>query len=270
MSERIKTKFEELQSRGEKGFIAYITAGDPSLEGTLEIAEMLAEAGVDLIELGVPFSDPLADGRTNQAAAERALAAGTNWSGIQETVRRIRARIDIPLIYFSYLNPIYALGFDWALMSAADAGIDGLLLLDLPIEESNPFDKAFREYDLDKISLITPTTPAKRMERILRNSSGFVYCVSRTGVTGAQRSIESSAGSLLTETRKHTDLPVALGFGISTPEQASEAAEMADAVVVGSAIVDRFNNEEHNTKGRKAAAEWVKTLVDAVKPAFRS
>lgn len=265
MRTRIDKKFEELRARNEKGFIAYITVGDPSLAGTVEMVKRLADVGVDLIELGIPFSDPLADGRVNQAAAERALAAGANWRGILDTVQKIRESVDLPMIFFSYLNPLYAVGFDNALKSAASAGIDGLLLLDLPVEEAAPFDTAFHANGLDKISLITPTTPPERMERILETASGFVYCVSRTGVTGIQTAIESSAKGVLRETRRHTELPIALGFGISTSDQAADAAAMADAVIVGSAIVKRFDEERHNSKGRKAVAEWVGTLVRAVK-----
>lgn len=265
MESRISKRFSRLAEARKRGFIAYITAGDPSLEETVDIALELAEAGVDLIELGIPFSDPLADGRVNQEAAERALAHGATWNGILETVASIRAENDIPMIFFSYLNPLYATGFESALRDARAAGIDGLLLLDLPIEESQPFDDAFVANDLDKISLITPTTPAERMERIMRGASGFVYCVSRTGVTGAQKSIEDGARKVLEETRRHTNLPLALGFGISTPEQAAAAAEMADAVVVGSAIVQRFHDEPHTSAGRKAAVRWVSEMIAAVK-----
>jgi len=265
MESRISKSFAELGKAREKGFIAYVTAGDPSLEETVDIALELADAGVDLIELGIPFSDPLADGRVNQEAAERALAHGATWGGILETVSRIREETDIPMIFFSYLNPLYAAGFDSALRDAKAAGIDGMLILDLPIEESQPFDDAFAGNGLDKISLITPTTPATRMERIMQSSSGFIYCVSRTGVTGAQKSIEDGARKVLEETRRHTELPLALGFGISTPEQAASAAQMADAVVVGSAIVQRFHDEPHTAAGRKAAASWVAEMVSAVK-----
>jgi tryptophan synthase alpha chain len=265
MKKRIDRRFQELKENGKKAFIAYITAGDPDLGATVEIAKELAAAGVDLIELGIPFSDPLADGRVNQAAAERALAAGTTWNGILRSVEQIRTAIDLPIIFFSYLNPLYAIGFDQALSSASAAGVDGMLLLDLPVEESEPFDRSFSAYGLDKICLITPTTPPERMERILAGASGFVYCVSRTGVTGAQTSIESGAGNVIAETRRHTSLPIALGFGISTPEQAASAAGMTDAVVVGSAIVQRFHDEPHTSEGRRAAAGWVADLVHAVK-----
>ncbi len=265
MRMRINKRFEKLRERKEKGFIAYITAGDPSLSGTVEMVKRLADVGVDLIELGIPFSDPIADGRVNQAAAERALAAGANWRGILDTVQEIRENVDLPIIFFSYLNPLYAVGFDKAMKAAARAGIDGLLLLDLPIEEAEPFDAAFSENMLDKISLITPTTPPERMDRILKTASGFVYCVSRTGVTGVQASIAGGAKDVLIETRRHTDLPIALGFGISTPAQAADAATMADAVIVGSAIVKRFDEERHNSNGRRAVAKWVGTLVRAVK-----
>lgn len=265
MSTRIKTSFEELRQAGKKGFIAYITAGDPSFEATVERVLELAAAGVDLIELGIPFSDPLADGRVNQEAAERALAAGATWEGILKTVAKIREHSDIPLIFFSYLNPLFATGFESALRDAKSAGIDGLLLLDLPIEESDPFDRVFVENGLDKISLIAPTTPANRMESIMAAAGGFVYCVSRTGVTGAQKSIEDGARIVLEETRRHTELPLALGFGISTPEQAATAAAMADAVVVGSAIVQRFHDNSHKADGIRDASRWVGEMVAAVK-----
>jgi len=265
MERRIGRKFDELKQSGGKGFIAYVTAGDPSPQDTVEIVKSLADAGVDLIELGIPFSDPLADGRVNQEAAERALTAGTDFSAILRTVEQIRSSVDLPMIFFSYLNPLYAIGFDQALASAAAAGIDGILLLDLPVEEAGQFDAAFAANGLDKICLITPTTPPARMERILAGASGFVYCVSRTGVTGAQAAIAGGARGLIAETRRHSDLPVALGFGISTPQQAADAAGMADAVVVGSAIVQRFHEEEHSAAGRRRAAEWVAGLVAAVK-----
>lgn len=265
MTNRIQERFIELRRQNSKGFIAYVTAGDPSLDATVEIVELLADSGADLIELGIPFSDPLADGRVNQEAAERALAAGATWTGVLQTVERIREKVDLPIIFFSYLNPLYAVGFETAMQSASSAGVDGMLLLDMPIEESTEFDLTMRAANLDKIPLITPTTPPERMSQILASASGFVYCVSRTGVTGEQAQVEASAGALIDETRRHTELPIALGFGISNPDQAAEAAHFADAVVVGSAIVKRFHTEEHNSAGRRKAARWVSNLVQAVK-----
>ncbi len=265
MTKRIQDSFTRLKRDKSKGFIAYVTAGDPSLDETVEIAELLADSGVDLIELGIPFSDPLADGRVNQEAAERALAAGATWTGVLRSVEEIRKKVDLPIIFFSYLNPLYAVGFDSAMKSATSAGVDGILLLDMPIEESSTFDETMRASHLDKIPLITPTTPPERMSRILESASGFVYCVSRTGVTGEQAQIEASADALIDETRRHTQLPIALGFGISNQEQAAEAAQFADAVVVGSAIVKRFHTEDRNAAGRRSAARWVAGLVQAVK-----
>jgi tryptophan synthase alpha chain len=231
----------------------------------VEIVHRLTDAGADLIELGVPFSDPLADGRVNQEAAERALRAGATLPRVLEAVRAIRETNDTPMIFFSYLNPFHAMGFSRALKRAAAAGIDGLLLLDLPVEESPELLADFRANELQNIRLVTPTTPTERVRRIVRSAGGFVYCVSRAGVTGAQERIEAGAGELLQRTRSCTDLPLALGFGISTPRQAAEAAQLADAVVVGSAIVRRLHEEGDSAAGRKRAVCWVKEMIDAVK-----
>jgi tryptophan synthase alpha chain len=225
----------------------------------------LAEAGADVIELGIPFSDPLADGRVNQMASARALAAGTTVAGVLDCAAEIRKRSEIPLVLFTYLNPIHAYGLEKLAADAAGAGIDGCLCLDLPVEESGDYVQALRGKGLDTIFLVAPTSPDARIRRVARAGSGFVYCVSREGVTGMQRKLSPAADRLLKRTRTFTDLPMVLGFGVSSPGQARAAVRHAEAVVVGSAIVDRFFQEPKTAAGRRKAAAWVKTLVDAVK-----
>lgn len=267
MTTRIDKRFGALMANGEKGFIAFITAGDPGLRETEDMVLRLGEVGVDIIELGIPFSDPLADGRVNQESAARALESGTTVEGVFETVQRIRRQSDIPILCYTYMNPIHARGPDKALKAAAQAGVDGMLFLDLPVEESGPYVTRMRAYGLNHITLVTPTTPAKRIARIVSQASGFVYCVSREGVTGAQKSLGPAALDLVATTKELTPLPVALGFGISSPEHAKAAAKAADAVVVGSAIVNRFHEAGNSPAGRRAAAAWVGRLVRAVKEA---
>lgn len=262
---RVHQKFDALAKRNEKGFIAYIGAGDPSLADTADIVLRLEEAGVDLIELGLPFSDPLADGRVNQDAATRALAAGATFDGVMSCVAAIRERSQIPLIFYAYLNTLCARGFEKAMNDAASAGIDGFLILDMPREEAGPYRKFISAANLSNIVLITPTTPEKRMKQIVKDANGFVYCVSREGVTGVRDSIAEGARGLVAKIKSHTRLPVALGFGIGTPQQAAEAASFADAVVVGSAIVNQFHHNPHTPEGRADAAKFVAEMVRAVK-----
>jgi tryptophan synthase alpha chain len=265
MKTRIDQCFERLRGHGQKGFIAYITAGDPSLKETVEIVRQLEKAGADIVELGVPFSDPLADGRVNQDAATRALAAGATWGGLLECVERIRRRSQIPLILYSYLNPLVAREFEHTARQAAAAGADGFLMVDLPAEEMAPYARALRRHGLNNICLVTPTSPSERIRTIVGYASGFVYCVSREGVTGMQKQLAPSALGLIRRARRHTKLPIALGFGISTPAQARAAAGEADAVVVGSAIVHRFASAPRTAAGRAAAGMWTRRLVRAVK-----
>jgi tryptophan synthase alpha chain len=262
---RIDRKFTELSKRGEKGFIAYLGAGDPTLDDTVDIVLRLEEAGVDLVELGLPFSDPLADGRVNQEAATRALEAGATFDGVMECVARIREKSEIPLIFYAYMNPLISRGFERSMSAAAAAGIDGFLLLDLPFEEAGPYRKALKESGLNAIQLITPTTPDERIEKIVKRANGFIYCVSREGVTGVQDHLAEGAEALVQRIKERTDHPVALGFGIGTPEQARDAAQLADAVVVGSAIVNKFHHNPHTPEGRADAAAFVGEMVKAVK-----
>lgn len=265
MKTRIEQRFADLAVSGKKGFIAYITAGDPTLEATEDFVLRLADAGVDIIELGIPFSDPLADGRVNQESATRALAAGATPGGVLEMVSRIRQRSDIPLMGYSYMNLIHARGVNRFMRDSAAAGLDGLLLLDLPVEESAPYLKIIKKNALDYIALVTPTTPDDRIRKIVKVASGFIYCVSREGVTGMQSRLSPKAIELVKRTKALSPLPVALGFGIGTPEHARKAAHAADAVVVGSAIVNRLHEASNTRKGRQSAADFVGTLVKAVK-----
>jgi tryptophan synthase alpha chain len=226
----------------------------------------LEEAGADVIELGVPFSDPLADGKVNQQASARALAAGATVAGVLDAVAEIRQRSQVPVVLFTYLNPLYAYGYERLCRDAAKAGVDGILALDLPVEEGEELRRALAGHGLDNISLVAPTSTKDRVRATVSKGSGFVYCVSHAGVTGMQEKVDPSA-SLIRRVRAATDLPTALGFGVSTPAQARAAVAEADAVVVGSAIVKRFHEAPHTRPGRKAAAAWVATLVQAVKEA---
>ncbi len=262
---RVDLKFAELRKQGKKGFIAYLAAGDPNLTDTVDIVLRLEDAGVDLVELGLPFSDPLADGRVNQEAATRALDAGATFEGVMECVAEIRKRSELPMIFYAYMNPLISRGFEESMKAAAEAGIDGFLLLDLPFEEAGPYRQAIRENNLNAIQLVTPTTPDERIEKIVKRASGFVYCVSREGVTGVQDRIAEGAEALVQRIKDRTPHPVALGFGIGTPEQAADAAKLADAVVVGSAIVNKFHHNPHTPEGRADAARFVGAMVDAVK-----
>jgi len=257
MPNRIDQCFIALRKQNEKAFIAYICAGDPDLPRTVELALALENAGVDILELGVPFSDPLADGLVNQLAAQRALEGGATVGGVLDCVRQIRRRSQMPIVLYTYLNPIFQFGFDRFHREAADAGVDGLLLLDLPLEEDPPSEGPLH------IRLIAPTTSPKRIEQICGQAAGFIYYVSREGVTGEQKSVASSLGDQVTEIRRHTTLPIAVGFGISTAEQAREVAQFADAVVVGSAIVKRIGENAADLPAR--IAEFVAPLAAAVK-----
>jgi len=259
MPNRIDLCFDALRSRNEKAFIAYICAGDPDLARTVDLALALEMAGTDILELGIPFSDPLADGLVNQLAAQRALEAGATVSGVLDCIRQIRTGSQVPIVLYTYLNPIFQFGFDRFHREAAAAGVDGLLILDLPPEEDQPSDGPFH------IRLIAPTTPPERVQRICSRAAGFIYYVSREGVTGVQSSVASSLQERVAEIRNWTRLPVAVGFGISTAEQAREVAQIADAIVVGSAIVQKINESAAKPDLPARIGEFVAPLVAAVK-----
>ena len=261
---RIDQKFAALHAAGQKGFVAYIGAGDPNLRATAVLAREFERIGVDVLELGVPFSDPLADGVVNQLAAERGLRSGTTLNGVLDTVAGLRrAGCEIPIVFYIYFNLIHAHGVKAFARDAAVAGVDGVLTLDLPPEESYGYEQEIKSAGLCPIYLIAPTTPEKRVAEICRHASGFIYCVSREGVTGMQKTVATSIAPKIAAIRRHTKLPVAIGFGVSTPKQAREVAGNGDAVVVGSAIVNQI------AQGHDAAAvaRFVAPMVKAVKHA---
>lgn len=252
---RIGERFLKLQAEGRKGFVAFLTAGDPSLDRTVELALELDAAGADVLELGVPFSDPLADGPVIQRASERALARGVTLERVLDAVRRIRRRSQLPLVLFSYFNPLFRYGLDRLTRTAREAGVDGVLVTDLPPEEASEWLAPMRAAELDTIFLAAPTSPDERLRRVADASRGFVYAVSRTGVTGERDALSDDARPLVRRLKQLTGEPVALGFGIASPEQVKAAAEVADAVVVGSALV-RFL-EEHPQGDLGAQVRWL-------------
>lgn len=238
--------------------VAYLTCGDPDLATTREIILAAIEAGADVIELGVPFSDPVADGPVIQRASERALRAGTTLTDVVKMAAEIRRRSDIGLIVFSYLNPILQMGVSRFCDTVEDAGLDGALVTDLPVEEAGDYVREMRLRHLAAVFLAAPTSTDGRLRQIARMSSGFVYAVSRTGVTGAQQQLAGDARHLVTRLRKYTRLPIAVGFGISTPEQFAAVGEFADAGVVGSAIVQII--ERNPGREAECVAQFVKEL----------
>ena len=237
---RISDKFKTLKGRGETALVTFVTAGDPDLATTEEVVLELERSGVDVVELGVPFSDPMADGPTIQLSSERALAAGTTLPAILELVKRLRTRTELPIVLMGYFNPIFAYGAERFAADAAAAGVDGLLVVDLPPEESDELKGATDREGLDLIFLLTPTSDRSRVEAVSRLGSGFIYYVSVTGVTGARSTVADTLAGRVTEVRGALSLPMVVGFGISTPEQAGQVAEVADGVVVGSALVKYF------------------------------
>ena len=234
---RIAEVFQRIRAEGRGGLITYVTAGDPTLQRSGEILRALDRAGADLLEVGVPFSDPLADGPVIQRASERALAAGTTLDGVLRMVAGVRPSISAPIVLFSYANPIHRMGFAAFAARAADAGVDGVLTLDLPVEESDPLRRVLAAAGLDVIFLLSPTTTLDRMRRAGELGTGFLYAISRMGVTGARDSIATGVSALVQRIRSVSDLPVAVGFGLSRPEHVRAVGAVADAAVVGSALV---------------------------------
>ena len=263
MQNRIDQTFERLRALGQSAFIAYIGAGDPDLVATEALALALEKAGVDILELGVPFSDPVADGIVNQLAAQRGLASGTTLHGVLDCVRKIREKSQLPIVLYTYMNPVYVLGFAKFLAEAEAAGVDGVLLLDLPPDEDHG------EFDVPsnvrRIRLIAPTTPPERIAELTARAEGFVYYVSREGVTGERTTLADTLGAGVAEIRATTKLPIAVGFGISTPEQAREVAAQADGVVVGSAIVKRIAEFGRLADMPQRVADFVRPMAEATK-----
>jgi tryptophan synthase alpha chain len=262
---RIVERFTALRQSGRKGLVVYIGAGDPHLEATRQLALAFDRAGVDVLELGVPFSDPLADGLVNQLAAQRGLESGTTPRKVLDTVAAIRRESQVPIVLYVYFNLLHKRGVKEFIADCAQAGVDGLLVLDLPPEEADNYEALMRAAGLCHIYLIAPTTPEERMEVIARRASGFIYYVSREGVTGMQAKISDTIGEMTRKIRAHTDLPIAVGFGISNGEQARAVVQHAEAVVVGSAVVHQIAAHGKSPDLVARVSRFVKELAEAVK-----
>ncbi|MBI1871408.1 MAG: tryptophan synthase subunit alpha [Chlamydiae bacterium] len=261
---RIENKFFNLSKEGKKGLITYITAGDPGMRVTEDLVYAFDDLGVDGVELGIPFSDPLADGVVNQLAAQRSLKAGTTVHKVLDLVSRIRKKSEIPIVFFTYLNPILKYGLNGFARDASNAGVDGILVLDLPPEEASEYCQMMSNRAIDTVFLVAPTSSDERIKKISSFAKGFIYCVSRTGVTGMQSEISQEVPQLVGRIRKISSLPVAVGFGISGPEQVKALAQHADAVVVGSAIVKKIEENVSSPNLVKEVKKFVKTLVGAI------
>jgi tryptophan synthase alpha chain len=263
---RLADTFARIRSEKRSGLVTYTTAGDPDLARSGEILMALDRAGADVLEVGVPFSDPLADGPVIQRATERALAAGTSLRGVLDLIERVRPRIAAPIVVFSYANPLIRMGVDAFAWRAAQAGVDGVLALDLPIEEAGEFRTTLQAAGLDTIFLLSPTTTDARIRRAAELGSGFLYGISRLGVTGARASVATGAQAMVRRIRAQTDMPIALGFGISRPEHVAEVSSYADAAVVGSALVSVIaeHGQSPDLAGKaEAYVRWLKTGVEA-------
>ncbi len=264
---RIDRKFEKLKSANQKGFVAYITAGDPTLKVTKELVIELEKRGVDIIELGVPFSDPLADGPVIQEASQRALKNKVSLKDVLDVAEELRESSQIPIVLFTYFNPVHRYGVNRFVKRCAEADIDGVLLLDLPPEEGNEYKALMDERGVKTVFLLSPTSTEERIALISKMASGFVYYVSRTGVTGERDKLEDSIGAMVSKIRDHTDIPVAVGFGISKPEQVVQVASCADAVVVGSAIVRRIGQWTNDESLVSKIGDYTETLTGLLKSA---
>lgn len=262
---RIEERFARLQRDGKKAFVVYIGAGDPNVEATRQFALAFDKAGVDVLELGVPFSDPLADGLVNQLAAQRGLESGTTPAKVLETVAAIRQLSQIPIVLYIYFNLIHKVGLERFIADASKAGVDGLLVLDLPPEESENYEALMRKAGVCNIYLVAPTTPEERVALIVKRGAGFIYYISREGVTGMQSKVASNLAEQVAKIRMHTKLPIAVGFGVSNPEQAKLVAREADGAVVGSAIVNQIAQHGKAPDCVAKVSAFVKSLADAVK-----
>ncbi len=262
---RIVEAFKTAKRQGRAAFIPYVTCGDPSLEQSVAIAAALERAGADVLEFGVPFSDPIADGPTNQRAAERALARGTSLKQVLEVVREIRLRSQLAIVLFTYANPVVRFGIERFAEHAAASGVDGVLFTDVPAEEMAGFRRPLRAARLDAIMLVTPTSNRARMKATAKFGGGFLYLVSRTGVTGAQKDLDHELAANVETARKASRLPVAVGFGISTPDQVAKVAAIADGVVVGSAIVNQIAEEGDTDRLAARVESFAAPLAQACK-----
>jgi tryptophan synthase alpha chain len=258
---RIATTFDGLRALGETALVPYLMAGYPSMEATREMLHAVVEAGADLVELGIPFSDPLADGATLQRINHLALEGGATLRGALDFVASVRAEVSVPLVLMSYYNPMLRMGDEAFATEAARAGVDGVIVPDLPLEEAAGLRAACGEAGVDLVGMATPATPPERLASIATHASGFLYCVSLKGITGARSALSSNAEPLVRRVREVSDLPAVVGFGISTPQQVRAVAAFADGVVVASALLDRIDREPHRRP--EAAAEFVAELKSA-------
>jgi len=268
-STRITQRFASLREAGELGIVAYITAGDPSLDATLKFVIALAEAGADVIELGIPFSDPVADGPVIQRASERALKAGTTLASVLDLVRRIRnsnsAASEVPIVLFGYYNPMFQIGIEKFAAAASAAGADGVLATDLTPEESTDYRRILAAHNLDTVFLAAPTSTDERIDKISAATSGFLYLISRTGVTGAKNSMPDDLPALIRRVRSRTSLPIAVGFGISLPGHVSVLGGLADAAVIGSALVSEIEKADSVDAAAQALGAKIRSLKEAGK-----
>jgi tryptophan synthase alpha chain len=263
MPNRIDTTFARLREQQQTAFVAYVAAGDPDFGRSLEVIRALADAGADIIELGLPFSDPLADGIVNQMAADRALKAGMTTARVLELIREFRNTHETPIVLFTYLNPVFTYGFEAFHRDAAAAGADGILLLDLPPDEAILNPELAGGPGLKQIRLIAPTTPPERLRLLARSAEGFIYALSRTGVTGAHGVPSANLAELVAAIKQHTAVPVCVGFGITTPAQAAMVAGVADGVIVGSALVKQI--ELNPATAATAVRDFAAPLIAATK-----
>jgi tryptophan synthase alpha chain len=262
---RIDERFNRLKKEGKKGLVIYIGAGDPDLESTRQLALAFDKAGVDVLELGVPFSDPLADGLVNQLAAQRGLESGTTPPKLLQTIAEIRKQSQVPIVLYIYFNLMHRYGLEKFIQDAAKAGVDGLLTLDLPPEESENYETLMSNNGLNVIYLVAPTTPEERIALIVKRGRGFIYYVSREGVTGMQTKIADTIGDMTKKIRAHTNLPIAIGFGISNPEQAKAVASYSEAIVVGSAVVNQIAKLGKSPDLVPRVSGFVAELAQAIK-----
>ena len=260
---RIADSFAQLKQDGKKGFIPFITAGDPDLETTRDLILELDQVGATVIELGVPFSDPMADGPVIQRASERALRHRFGLTEILQTVSEVRRQTEVPIVLFSYFNPLLQFGLEQLAREAEHAGVDGILVTDLAPEEAGRFAAMLRAHEIDMIFLVAPTSTDERLKMVAERASGFIYAVSRTGVTGAQAEMSVEAERLVNRVRQFSDLPVAVGFGISKPEQVADVWRYADAAVVGSAIVGEIEKTQSAAEAVSRVGRFARELIVA-------
>ena len=258
---RLAARFADLREKGRGGLVTYVTAGDPDRQTSARILVSIARAGADVLEVGVPFSDPLADGPVIQRASERALASGMTLRGVLDLVETVRMQVETPIVLFTYANPVVRMDASAFAQRAKQAGVDGVLILDYPVEEAEPLRTPLVAAGLDPIFLISPTTSDERIRRSSDLGRGFLYVISRLGVTGARDEMSRDAGDLLDRVRSHSALPIAVGFGISRPEHVAEACRHADAAVVGSALVNVIAEHQGNGVAERAAeyVQWLKS-----------